>query len=167
MEGPAWASQLHPVVAVALISIVPAFELSGAIPFGLLATDLAPAAVIATALLANWLVVPIVLLFMHYGLRLMLRWPRFARFWDWYSARVNGKIEPLVERWGSWALFIFVAVPGPGSGLYTASVGAFLLQIRLRNFIPVVIVGQIVAAALVTAIVLSGAHTFDWFLNLH
>jgi uncharacterized membrane protein len=164
---PQWALGMNPVLAIALISIMPAFELSGSIPFGLLLTKLAPATVIITALLANWLVVPIVLVFMHFFLRLMLRFRWFQRFWEWYTAKIQRKLGPLIERWGAWALFIFVAVPGPGSGLYTASVGAYLLKVNLRQFIIVVILGQLAAAALVSAIVLTGAKGFDFFLNLH
>jgi uncharacterized membrane protein len=164
---PDWALGLNPILAVALISIMPAFELSGSIPFGLLLTKLAPATVIITALIANWLVVPIVMIFMHVFLKLMLRFGWFKRFWEWYTGKIEKKLGPLIERWGAWALFIFVAVPGPGSGLYTASVGAFLLHVKLRQFIIVVILGQLVAAALVTAIVLSGAKGMDFFLNLH
>jgi uncharacterized membrane protein len=165
--APEWASALHPVLAVGLISIVPAFELSGSIPFGLLATELQPWQVILTALLANWLVVPIVFLFMHFMLKVMLNFRWFKRFWEWYTERICKKLGPLTERWGAWALFIFVAVPGPGSGLYTASVGAFLLDVPLRKFAWVVLFGQLAAATLVTTIVLTGAKSFDWALNLH
>ena len=166
MHGlPEWAGGLHPVAAVALLSIVPAFELSGSIPFGLLATDLSPWAVIDTALVANWFVVPIVFLFMHFALKLLLRWKRFRVFWEWYTARIRTKLGPLLDRWGAWALFIFVAIPGPGSGLYTATVGAFLLQVNLRQFVWVVLFGQLVAAAIVTAIVLTGSEAFKWLLN--
>ena len=164
---PQWIQGMNPILAVALISVMPAFELSGSIPFGLLATKLSPATVVITALVANWFVVPIVLLFMHFFLKLMLRFRWFQRFWDWYTGKIQKKLGPLIERWGAWALFVFVAVPGPGSGLYTASVGAYLLSVRLRQFILVVILGQLVAAALVTAIVLTGAKGFDFFLNLH
>ena len=167
MPGVEWAGGLNPVLAVALISILPAFELSGSIPFGLLATQLPAWAVILTALIANWLVVPIVFLFMHFALNLLLRAARFRRFWEWYTNRIREKLGPLLDRFGAWALFIFVAIPGPGSGLYTASVGAFLLRVPLRQFVWVVLFGQLAAAALVTTIVLTGAKGFNWALNLH
>jgi uncharacterized membrane protein len=167
VHAPEWAGGLHPVLAVALISIVPAFELSGSIPYGLLVAKLPVTTTILTALIANWFVVPIVYLFLHFMLGLMLRFAWFKRFWDWYIGRIREKLGPLLDRWGAWALFIFVAVPGPGSGLYTATVGAFLLRVNLRQFVWVVLFGQLAAAALVTAIVLTGSKGLEFFLNLH
>jgi uncharacterized membrane protein len=167
MELPAWLEAIPPALQVATVSIIPAFELSGSIPYGILVLDLPVWEVVTVALLANWLVVPIVFLFFGAGLKLFLRFRWFQRFWQWYTDRVLRKLEKGMQSWGIWALFIFVAIPGPGSGLYTASVGAFLLGVPLKRYVWVVLLGQLVAAAWVTAIVLTGARSMQWFLNLH
>lgn len=160
-----WLSGIPPLLRIALLSITPTIELSGSIPYGLLATKVQPWAVISIALLANWLVSPLAYLFMRSGVGLLRRMRWFERLWSWYEAKVREKLHKPMERWGHWGLLLLVAIPGPGSGLYTATVGAYLLGISLRHYLMAVIVGQLIAAALVTAVVLSGSEAFGWMIE--
>lgn len=157
-----WIKTVHPLWGVALLSVMPAIELSGSIPFGLLATKLPVALVVGTALLSNWLVAPAVFIFLRLATRGMLHLRWFARLWSWYSDHVIKKVHGSMERWGSWGLLFFIALPGPGSGLYTCSVAAYLLGVETRRFIIVALVGQLIAAAIVTAAVLSGSAALHW-----
>ncbi len=153
------------MLRIALLSITPTLELSASIPYGLLATKLQPWAVVTVALLTNWLVSPLAYLFMSAGVNLLRRMRWFARLWDWYEAKVREKLHKPMERWGHWGLLILVAIPGPGSGLYTATIGAYLLGINLRHYLMAVVIGQIIAAALVTIAVLSGSQAIQWMIE--
>lgn len=157
-----WIKTVHPLWGVALLSIMPAIELSGSIPFGLLVARLPVALVVATALAANWLVAPAVLIFLRLATRglMNLRW--FARMWSWYSDHVIKRVHGSMERWGSWGLLFFIALPGPGSGLYTCTVAAYLLGVETRRFVLVALVGQLIAAGIVTGAVLSGSAALGW-----
>lgn len=162
-----WIKSIHPLWGVALLSVTPAVELSGSIPFGLLVAKLPAALVVTTALVANWLVAPAVFLFLRLATRglLHLRW--FARLWNWYSDHVIKKVHRSMERWGSWGLLFFIALPGPGSGLYTCTVAAYLLGVETRRYVVVALVGQLIAAAIVTAAVLSGSAALHWTYDRH
>ncbi|MCC7478140.1 small multi-drug export protein [bacterium] len=160
-----WLEGVPPLLRIALISITPTLELSGSIPYGLLATKLQAWQVVSAALLANWLVSPLAYLFMSGGVSLLRRMRWFEKLWDWYEARVREKLHKPMERWGHWGLLVLVAIPGPGSGLYTATIGAYLLGINLRHYLMAVIIGQIIAAALVTIAVMSGSEAFRWMIE--
>jgi uncharacterized membrane protein len=157
-----WIKSFNPFWGVAILSVTPAVELSGSIPYGLIATKLPVGVVVLTALLANWLVAPAVFLFMRLFTSALTRVSWFARLWTWYTERVIKRVHGFMERWGSWGLLVFIAVPGPGSGLYTCSVAAYLLGVDTRRFVLVALVGQLIAAAIVTFAVLSGSAALQW-----
>lgn len=156
---------IPPLLRIGILSMLPAIELSGSIPYGLLATRVPVWLVVSTALLANWLVAPMVFFFMRHGVEFMQRFRWFARLWAWYSERVLQRVHKFMSRWGSWGLLLFIAVPGPGSGLYTCSVAAYLLGVETRRFVVVALVGQLIAAGLVTAVILSGSTAYGWMVN--
>ena len=57
-----------------------------------------------------------------------------------------------MQRVGPWGLLIFVAIPLPGTGAWTGSLIAALLDIRLKRSIPTIFLGVLIAGAVVTAI---------------
>lgn len=165
LEAPEWINEVGPGLAVALLSIMPACELSVAIPYGILATNLPVWQVVLTALLCNMLVAPLVWFFMTRMLGLVTRWKPIARAWDWFSERVQRKLSGAMNRWGKWGVFVLVALPGPGSGLYTLSAASFLLGLQFRNYILIAFLGQLVAATLVTIAALSGNAAWEWMMK--
>jgi uncharacterized membrane protein len=101
-------------------------------------------------------------LFMTYFLKLVIRWRPLGRAWAWFSGRVQHKLSGAMNKWGKWGVFVLVAIPGPGSGLYTLSVGSFLLGLEFRSYLLIAFLGQLVAAALVTAAALTGSAALEW-----
>lgn len=160
-----WIEQIPPLLGIAVLTFVPALELRASIPYGLLATDLPWWAVVLAAVVVNWLVAPLVYLFLKYVLALLLRLGWFARFWQRYSERTQRRISRSVDTWGAWGLVLFIGIPLPGSGVYTGALGAYLLGMGFRRFMWVALAGVLVAAAAVTAIVLSGAEAWAWMYN--
>jgi uncharacterized membrane protein len=165
LAAPQWVEQLGPSGAVALLSILPACELSVAIPYGILGTSLPAWHVVLLALACNMLVAPLVWLFMTYILKLVTRWRPVGRAWEWFSERVQRKLSGAMNRWGKWGVFVLVAIPGPGSGLYTLSVGSFLLGLEFRSYILIALLGQLVAASLVTLAALTGNQAMEWMMH--
>jgi uncharacterized membrane protein len=160
-----WTHGSTALLAVFLLTLVPALELRASIPYGLLATDLPAWVVIAAALFANWLVAPLVYVGLQSVLKLCLRWPWFAQRWQRYSEQVLKKIHSSVETWGSWGLAIFIGIPLPGTGVYTGAVGAYLLGMSMRRFLVVSLAGVLLAAAIVALVVLTGSEAFAWLAN--
>lgn len=160
-----WAASIPPLWGIAILTFVPALELRASIPFGLLATDLPAWEVVAAAVAVNWLIAPLMYLFLKYLLKFMLRWRWFNGAWERYTQRVQRRVERAVNSWGAWGLAVFIGIPLPGSGVYTGALGAYLLGMGLRRFLWVALVGVLIAAALVTAIVLTGSEAFGWMIS--
>ena len=160
-----WIAAVPPIWGVIVLNFVPALELRAAIPYGILATDLPLWTVVMAAVATNWLVAPLIYLFLRYLLRFLLGWGWFARVWERYTAGVQRRIHRAVESWGAWGLALFIGIPLPGSGVYTGAVGAYLLGMGFRRFMWVALVGVLVAATAVTAIVVSGNEALSWLIN--
>lgn len=114
-----WNSLFGKIILTFLISMVPVLELRGAIPIGV-AHGLDYRIAIAVSILGNLVPVPFIVLF----IRKIFAWLRTK------SERLNGfvtrmeqralKKSDTVRRARFWGLFIFVAIPLPGTGAWTA-----------------------------------------------
>ena len=62
----------------------------------------------------------------------------------------------VIDKYGPWGLFIFVAIPLPGTGAWTGSLIAAMLDIPLKKAFPAVALG-VVAAGIIVAFVSYGA----------
>ena len=65
-----------------------------------------------------------------------------------------------VRRYGKWALLLFVAIPAPGTGAWTGALIAALMNMKLRDAIPVILIGVCIAGLIVTAITYGMIHLF-------
>jgi len=136
---------------VVLVSMVPVVELRGAIPIGC-GLGLPAWQVYIAAVLGNLIPVPFIILFVR---------PVFAfirKRWKWLSGIVDkienraGRNVPRVQRFQILGLFLFVAVPIPGTGAWMGSLIAALLDVRLRRAFPTILLGLLVAGAIMIAV---------------
>lgn len=143
-------AELGPRWAVFLTSMVPVVELRGAIPLGL---ELG-LPVLETYLLAlAGTVAPVIpiLLVLRAVQPCLLRVPLLGGILSWAMRRTEGRRD-LVEKYGAIALVLFVAVPLPTTGAWTASLAAFMFQVRYRSAIPAIVLGSAIAGLAVLAI---------------
>jgi len=100
----------------------------------------------------NLLPVPLLLLGLGRALRRLRALPgppgRWARG---YLAWQEGRARARVERWGPWALLLFVAVPLPMTGAWTGALVAVLLGISPRRALPPIAFGVLLAGGIVLA----------------
>lgn len=149
---------LHETVAgefllTMLISMIPVVELRGGVPAGIAMGLPLPMALLA-GILGNMLPVPFVILF----IRRIFKWirthiPKLGGMIDRLEARAYRKMnnEKLV-RYQVWGLLAFVAIPLPGTGAWTGSLIAALMDLRLKNAVPVIFVGVVIAGLIMTAL---------------
>ncbi len=136
-----------------LISMFPVGELRIGIPAGV-AMGLPIPVALAAAVLGNMVPVPLLVLF----IRRIFKWvrihiPSLGRFVDRLEARAYEKIENRnLVRYEAWSLLLFVAIPLPGTGAWTGSLIAALLDLRLKNAVPVIFLGVVSAGLITTAI---------------
>ncbi len=140
---------------VILVAALPVVELRGAIPLGV-ALGLAPSKAFLLALLGNLLVAPLALILLPWAVALATRVPLLARAWEALEARVRLRGEEQVQRLGALGLFLFVAVPLPGTGAWSGAVLAVVLGLKRRYALLAVSFG-VLAAGFIVLLLTGGA----------
>lgn len=123
---------------VVLLSMLPVIELRGAIPYGV-AAGLPLWLNYPLAVVGNLLPIPVLIVFAGRVLRWCAGWPYVGRFFQRIIDLGNEKAGRVnrSKAW-RWMLFIFVAIPAPGTGAWTGALIATLLQMRVaRAFLPI------------------------------
>lgn len=140
-----------------LVSMVPVVELRGGIPFGV-ARGLPVWAAYLAAIIGNMLPVPFILVY----IRRIFQWMR--RRLPWLNSLVD-RLERkahlkgrTVSKYKYLGLILFVAVPLPGTGAWTGSLVAAVLNIRMRHALPAILLGLIMAGLITTALTLGVVH---------
>ena len=120
---------------VFLVSMVPIIELRGAIPYGV-AFGLPLWLTYVIAIVGNMLPVPIIYLFA----RKVLEWgqdkPVIGRFFSWCPEKgqqVGAKLKKRAGKGLFWALLLFVGIPLPGTGAWTGTLAASILDMGLKK----------------------------------
>jgi uncharacterized membrane protein len=92
-----------------------------------------------------------------------LEW--YRKIFDRFVERARQKLHSGVEKWGVLGVAIFVAIPLPATGAWTGTIGAWIMGLGKRKTLLAVILGVIVAGAVVTAVMLLGLGAFRIFLK--
>ena len=143
-------AQLFNHIEILLFSALPVIELRGAIPMGL-ALGMSLQAAFMISYIGSLLPSLPILLFYSLLSRKLSPYPPFDRVFSWISKRLN-KHRSEIERYGYIGLLIFVAIPLPGTGVWTGSgIAAILGLSKLKSFIAIA-VGNLIAGLLITAL---------------
>lgn len=139
------------VLITFLISMLPIVELRGAIPIGV-GLGLHPWQAMIISVLGNLLPAPFIVIF----IRKIFAWLRRKSSWlgttvSKLEKRAEGKWER-VHKYEFLGLMILVAIPLPGTGAWTGSLIAALMNMRLRSAMPSIALGVIIAGFLVTGL---------------
>ena len=99
----------------------------------------------------NFLPVPFILLFIRAVLNWMKKVPKLDKIALWLEERA-AKNSDRVSKYATWGLMLFVAIPLPGTGAWTGSLVAALLEMRLKHSLLSVFFGVLVAGVIVSLI---------------
>ena len=135
---------------VFLIAMVPLIEIRGAIPYAVgFGLPLVPS--ILVAILGNMLPVPFIFLFA----RKVLEWGKdkkvIGKFFTWClekGEKGGRKLEAKAGRGLYWALFLFVGIPLPGTGAWTGTLAASILNMDFKKSTLAVMAGVLLAGAI-------------------
>ena len=119
-------------VFTTLVSMIPIIELRGGIPFGV-ALGLPYQEAFVSAVIGNIIPAPFIIVYIR-KIFMMMRW---------YMPRLNGVVDKMekkahlkgqkVSKYKYIGLWLFVAIPLPGTGAWTGSLAAAFLDMRLRK----------------------------------
>ncbi|NJE07667.1 ligand-binding protein SH3 [Thermococcus sp. M39] len=140
---------MNEFIYIFLLSLIPTFEGRYAIVYGvgrgypLWGTLLA--AFLGVLLLS--LVLPFVLPLIDVLMLKLEKTPlgKIAGIYLGYVERVRKKARPYVKKWGLYGLIIFVAVPLPGTGVWTGSLAAYIFGMENRKTIPALVIGGLMS----------------------
>ena len=138
---------------VFLISMVPLIELRGAIPYAV-GFDLPLVPSYIVAIIGNMLPVPFIFLFA----RRILEWGKDKRvigpFFRWCLEKGAKAGEKLGSKSGMglyMALVLFVGIPLPGTGAWSGTLAASLLDMDFRKSVICVMAGVLLAGLIMLA----------------
>ncbi len=136
---------------IVLVSMVPMIELRASIPMGC-GMGLPAWQVYIAAVVGNMIPVPFIVLFIRRIFEFLRKhWKKLNGLIDRIEAKALKKSDR-VRKFEILGLMLFVAIPLPGTGAWTGSLIAALLDIRLKRSIPVIFLGVLIAGVIVTAI---------------
>ena len=145
-------------VIVFLVSMVPLIELRGAIPYGVV-YDLPLWLTYIIAIAGNMLPVPIIYLFA----RRVLLWGkdkkligRFFTFCLEKGEKAGRKLQAKAGRGLYWALLLFVGIPLPGTGAWTGTLAASLLDMDFKKSVLACMGGVLLAGIIMGAFLTAG-----------
>ena len=155
---------LKKYLLVFLVSMVPLVELRGAIPISQLPTmnlPILPSYIIS--IIGNMLPVPIIYLFA----RKVLIWgadkPVIGKPFSWClekGEKGGKKLQAKAGRGLFVALLLFVGIPVPGTGAWTGTLAASMLDMDFKSTVIAVVLGVLLAGAIMMTVILMGVTIF-------
>ena len=143
-----------------LVSMLPVIELRGGLPFGV-ALGLPYYLAFPAAVAGNLIPAPFIIVYIRRIFALMRK----------YLPRLNGLVDKLekkahlkgkkVQKYQYLGLWLFVAIPLPGTGAWTGSLAAAFLGMRLKKAMPAVVLGVLTAGCIMLGLTHVGVNLFS------
>ena len=141
-------------LTVMLTAALPILEVKAAIPFGVYTLGLTPWHATILSFFGSIVPVPFIL----FGIRPVFNFLKHTKMFEELIHKITRKTihktGHKVQKYGAWALFVFVAIPLPGTGVWTGSLAAALLDIRFKWAFPAIVLGNAVATFLIATLTL-------------
>ena len=143
-----------------LVSMVPIIELRGGIPFGV-AMGLPYHLAFPFAVVGNVLPAPFIIVYIRKIFLMMRRYlPKLNHMVDKLETKAHLKGQQ-VSKYKYIGLWLFVAIPLPGTGVWTGSLAAAFLDMRLKKAFPAVFLGVITAGCIMLTLTHVGINLFQ------
>lgn len=131
-----------------IMSMMPIVELRGAIPLGI-ALGLNPIGVYISSVVGSTLVsIPLILTFRH-----IINFLRTKKIFEKLVLKIDRKIDSAMKKLKNVSILgiiLFVGIPLPTTGTWTASAIASILKIRIKNAFLGVLLGNMMAGIIIS-----------------
>lgn len=134
--------------AVFLVSMIPLIELRGSVIVGT-AFGLPWLNVLALSIVGNLIPIPFILIFGEKLIAWLKTLPMLSRLTNWYEARLMSK-STTIQKYAFYGLWAFVGIPLPGTGAWSGSLIAALLDVPPKKAFAAVICGVLTAGIIMT-----------------
>ena len=159
-----------------LVTFIPFLELRASIPLGILNSKVnLPFGLILQGFGLNWILVsficvatnivlgPIVYLFLDNFVHYFLKFKIFANYYHKKVEKTQEKIKFYIDKYGLLGISLFIGIPIPGTGTYSAALGSYFLGLSYKKFVLANILGTIIAGIITTIITLTSIKFFNLF----
>ncbi len=138
-------------LATFAISIVPIIELRGAIPVAVFTFHLTYVEAFIISFVGNILPVYFIVKFIRPIFDLLGKIKIFKKIIDWVTEKANRKIaeSKKLQTATLLGLYLFVAIPLPGTGAWTGSLIANFLDLPPKKAVPPIIAGVFTAGVII------------------
>ncbi len=134
------------------MSMLPIIELRGAVPYGI-ALDLPYLPVLLLSILGNMLPIPFIILFVRKIFAWMKRKSeRLGNIANKLESRAQAKGKEMLVKYETMGLYIFVAIPLPGTGAWTGAMIAALFDLRMKMALPAIFGGVVTAGIIMSVL---------------
>ncbi|MFS9102718.1 COG2426 family protein [Streptococcus australis] len=147
-----------------LISMIPLVELRGAVPYAI-SSGIPLWQALLIGVIGNMLPVPIIFFFARHILEWGKEKPVIGNFFTWCLNKGHRGGQKLEEAAGDkgifWALLLFVGIPLPGTGAWTGTLAASILDWDFKRSVLAVMLGVVLAGLIMGSLsLLFGLDTF-------
>ncbi len=143
-------------ILVFFISMVPIIELRGAVPIGVTAFGLNEYITLAVCVVGNMLPVPIIYLFARKVLIWGSKLKHGSGIFKWFlqkGEKAGQKLTAKSKKNGAFiALMLFVGIPLPGTGAWTGTLAASMLDFDAKKTTKAVVLGVLMAGIIMLVI---------------
>jgi len=143
-------------LAVILIAMLPIAELRLSIPIAILGFGFDPVTAYLLSVLGNMIPVIPLLLFLEPVSNYLRRWEIGDVFFTWLFKKTHRNHTVRFEKYGTYALTMFVGVPLPVTGAWTGCAAAFVFGIKFKHSLVAVLGGVLLAGLVVTVLTVTG-----------
>ncbi len=146
------------ILIILIISMIPLIELRGAIPVAIgMDLGLPEWLVLIVAIIGNMIPIPFIYFFarkfLAWGAK--KKWKPLNKFCNFCLKKGEKGGEKLLEKAGKYgtylALFLFVAIPIPGTGAWTGTLAASILNLDFKKTVAAIIAGILIAGLIMLA----------------
>lgn len=154
-------------ILTSIIGMVPIIELRGAIPVGVFTFHLSYLESFICSFIGNIIPVYFIVKFIRPLFDFFGRWKFFKVIIDWATEKATKHIQEneKLQNAVSLGLFLFVAIPLPGTGAWVGSLIANFLDLPPKKAIPPIIVGVFTAGIIVLSITAAANGGIQYLLK--
>jgi len=156
-----WVYNISPALATLLLSMLPVFELRVAIPFAIANFSIPLWQIFIYSIIGSFIPAIFILYFLGPISNYLRKWSLGDRFFTWLFARTRAKFKQKYITWGKLALAFFVAIPLPGTGVWTGSLVAWLFNFNKQEALIYIALGSVLAGLIVVLISVGAFTIFE------
>ena len=152
-------SALPKELIIFIISMIPILELRG----GIIAASLLHVPIttaIPVCLIGNIIPIPFILLFITKIFELLKKTKHLGGLVTKLENKAMGKSDK-IQKYEFWGLVLFVGIPLPGTGAWTGSLIAALLQVKLKKAVPAIFLGLLLAVLIMCTV----SYFIPWLIK--